>query len=97
VERKAECRSAAAKPSGQVAPSTFPRWRKGHRSIRHGGDEDEDLGRVGSLERDTPIFLLIETLRHRRRGRFGACDVQVRERRPCIGTVVAGREKTLGR
>jgi hypothetical protein len=48
---------------------------------RRGEDEDGNLGGVGSLERDKPTFLLIETLRHRRRGRFGVRRVQVRERR----------------
>jgi hypothetical protein len=61
------------------------------------GDEDENLERVGSLERVQPTFLLIETLRHRRRGRFGVSGVEVRERRLRSGVAVAGRGKTLGR
>jgi hypothetical protein len=97
VARDAGNRSAVPGPTGKGCTVQFLRQRKGHRSIWQGGDEDGNLGRVGSLERDAPIFLFIETLWHRRRGRFGTRDVQVRERRPCIGTVVAGRAKTLGR
>lgn len=97
VEREAGQRSAVPEPYGNGCTVQFLRQQKGHRSIWQGGDEDGNLGRVGSLERDAPIFLFIETLWHERRGRFGTCDVQVRERRPCIGTVVAGRAKTLGR
>jgi hypothetical protein len=56
----------------------------GQRPIRRDEDEDENLGRVGSLERGTPIFLLTETLWHRHRGRFGALGVEVLERRPGV-------------
>jgi hypothetical protein len=52
--------------------------------IRWRGDEDGNLGRGGSLERDKPIFLLIETLRHRRSDRFGVRADEVRERRAHI-------------
>jgi hypothetical protein len=45
------------------------------------GDEDGDLGRVGSLERGQPILLLADTLRHRPPDRLGAPEVEVRERR----------------
>jgi hypothetical protein len=48
-----------------------------------GEDEDRDLGRVGSLARGQPDFLLADTLRHRSRGRFGAGEIEVRERRLC--------------
>jgi hypothetical protein len=51
------------------------------RSFRRGGDEDRNLGRVGSLERGKPIFLLTDTLWHGRDDHFGARRVQVRERR----------------
>jgi hypothetical protein len=60
------------------------RSAEGQRPIRRDEDEDENLGRVGSLERGKPIFLLTETLRHRQRSRFGAFGVEVLERRPGI-------------
>jgi hypothetical protein len=47
-------------------------------------DEGEDLERVGSLERDQPILLLIETLRHKFFGPFRRPKTEVRERRQCI-------------
>jgi hypothetical protein len=50
--------------------------------LQHGGDEDGNLARVGSLARDEPILLLIETLGHRRQRRFGVAGEKVRERRP---------------
>jgi hypothetical protein len=35
------------------------------RLVQRREDEDRNLGRAGSLERDKPIFLLTDTLRHR--------------------------------
>jgi len=54
---------------------------EGARPIRCEGDEDEDLGGVGSLERGKPILLLTDTLGHSRHGHLGARADQVRERR----------------
>jgi hypothetical protein len=50
--------------------------------LQGGEDEDMNLGRVGSLARDKPILLLIETLGHSRQRRFGVAGEKVRERRP---------------
>jgi hypothetical protein len=67
-------------PSGVTGASVRPGWSAS--AVPAGEDEDKDLGRVGSLERGQPIFLLADTLRHGFRGRFGACETKVRERRP---------------
>jgi hypothetical protein len=56
--------------------------RFGFRAFQSGGDEDRNLTEVGSLARDKPILLLIETLGHRRPRRFGVAGEKVRERRP---------------
>jgi len=55
---------------------------EGNVGFRREEDEDENLGRVGSLARGQPIFPFIETLRHSYGTRFGMHRNEVRERRP---------------
>jgi hypothetical protein len=84
--RQAERKSMLGMTAGPSTPGSVATTADATRPlpIRWRGDEDGNLGRGGSLERDQPIFLLIETLRHRRFDRFGVRTDEVRERRAHI-------------
>jgi hypothetical protein len=60
-----------------------------------GEEKDRKPTRVGGLERDKPILLLIDTPEHRPLDDSGFLKVQVYGRRQGLASVMAGGESTL--